>query len=303
VNSKKKINEVNIEEKFEHQYGMDECAEDRPCERCTDCAYREKEMMKQARRQTEFLKSVENDCIEVNRGLNHEYGVRGGLVLPADEASPAETPMVSSTVEIHLGEEDQNRHMPIPKFIDGYEIIDDEVKLGYTTNQLIRELLSEEADICEEIEGDGSTPEDLYVNEDEWEDIMMTLTADSGAGNHVMAREDAPGYQVQPSEGSKRGKGFVGVDGVRIPNEGEVEMNLAGPQGKFKSTFQVAKVTRPLMSIARICDRGHKVVFEKGHASVLNSQGQEICRFARRGNLYMIDVKLRAPGAGFTRRG
>jgi hypothetical protein len=211
--------------------------------------------------------------------------------------------MVSPMVDTHLGEEDQNRHMQIPKFIDGYEIIDDEVKLGYTTNQLIRELLSEEADICEEIEGDGSTPEDLYVNEDEWEDIMMTLTADSGAGNHVMSREDAPGYQVQPSEGSKRGKGFVGVDGVRIPNEGEVELNLAGPQGKFKSTFQVAKVTRPLMSIARICDRGHKVVFEKGHASVLNSQGQEICRFARRGNLYMIDVKLRAPGAGFTRRG
>ena len=84
---------------------------------------------------------------------------------------------------------------------------------------------------------------------------------------------------------------------------GEVELNMVGPQGKFKSTFQVAKVTRPLMSIARICDKGHKVTFEKGHASVINSQGNEICRFARRGKLYMIDVKLRAPSAGFTRRG
>jgi len=212
----------------------------------------------------------------------------------------------------------------ISKFIDGYEVIDDEImamkeyidrsaevlktmerdqEASFTTDEFFKELFSEEADICEEV-GDGSaSAEDLYINEDEWEDIMMTVTADSGAGNHVCSREDAPGYSVQPSEGSKRGTGFVGVDGVRIANEGEVELNLAGPQGKFKSTFQVAKVTRPLMSIARICDRGHRVVFEKSHASVLNAQGQEICRFARRGNLYMIDVKLKAPGPGFARRG
>jgi len=172
---------------------------------------------------------------------------------------------------------------------------------SFTTEEFFKEMFAEDVDICEEV-GDGSS-EEAYINEDEWEDIMMTVTADSGAGNHVCSREDAPGYSVQPSEGSKRGTGFVGVDGVRIANEGEVELNLAGPQGKFKSTFQVAKVTRPLMSIARICDKGHRVVFEKGHASVLNGQGQEICRFARRGNLYMIDVKLKAPGPGFARRG
>ncbi len=212
----------------------------------------------------------------------------------------------------------------LSRFIDGYEVIDDEIRemrnyldrsaetledleqnvdVSFTTDEFFKDLFHEEADICEEV-GDGSSvPEDLCINEDEWEDIMITVTADSGAGNHVCSREDAPGYSVQLSEGSKRGTGFVGVDGVRIANEGEMELNLAGPQGKFKSTFQVAKVTRPLMSIARICDRGHKVVFEKGHASVLNAQGQEICRFARRGNLYMIDVKLKAPGPGFARRG
>jgi len=191
-----------------------------------------------------------------------------------------------------------------PKFIDDYELIEDvEETVPRNTDQFLRDLLMEPVEMCEEVDGDGSTPEDLYVNEDEWEDILMTLTADSGAGNHVLSREDAPGYKVGPSEGSRRGKGFVGVDGVRIPNEGEVELNLAGPQGKFKSTFQVAKVTRPLMSIARICDRGHRVVFEKGHASVLNTKGEEICRFARKGNLYMIDVKLKAPSSGFTRRG
>ena len=206
-----------------------------------------------------------------------------------------------------LNDEDGLKYCDNRVYIDGFELIDDEVKdmetLSTSTSRFLRDMLTEPADMCEEVEEDGSAPEDLYVNEDEWEDILMTLTADSGAGNHVLSREDAPGYAVASSEGSRKGKGFVGVDGVRIPNEGQVELNLAGPQGRFKSTFQVAKVTRPLMSIARICDRGHRVIFEKSHASVLNEQGQEVCRFARRGNLYMIDVKLKAPSAGFTRRG
>ena len=97
----------------------------------------------------------------------------------------------------------------------------------------------------------------------------------------------------------------MGVSGTRIDNEGEAELNLAGPHGAFRSTFQVAKVNRPLMSIARICDRGHTVLFTKTHASVLDAKGREICRFARKGNLYMIDVTLKAPSrkSGFTRPG
>jgi len=97
----------------------------------------------------------------------------------------------------------------------------------------------------------------------------------------------------------------MGVSGARIDNEGEAELNLAGPHGSFRSTFQVAKVNRPLMSVARICDKGHTVLFNKTHASVFDNKGREICRFPRKGNLYMIDVALKAPNrkAGFTRPG
>ena len=85
-------------------------------------------------------------------------------------------------------------------------------------------------------------------------------------------------------------------------------------QSQVPIGHEVAKVARPLMSIARICDRGHKVVFETTHATVLDSQGREVCRFARKGNLYMVDVTLKAPrfnpmdkakskSSGFTRPG
>jgi hypothetical protein len=148
--------------------------------------------------------------------------------------------------------------------------------------------------------------DELNMGAEEWQEVDLTLTADSGAGNHVLSQDDIPGYVVEPSAASRAGRGFIGVDGTRIDNEGEAELNLVGPQGKFRSTFQVARVTRPLMSIARICDKGYDVTFKRSHASVLTSKGVEVCRFARKGNLYMVDVKLLAPkakAAGFTRPG
>jgi hypothetical protein len=188
---------------------------------------------------------------------------------------------------------------------DDYEIIDDYPATGvkYLTAEQVMGLF------CDEITKDGDGEAICAAGEgegdDDWEDILLSLTADSGAGNHVLSREDIPGYRINESAGSKAGRGFVGVSGGRIDNEGESELNLLGPNGRFKSTFQIARVNRPLMSIARICDRGHTVLFCKTHASVLDAKQREVCRFARKGNLYMVDVTLKAPPRtpGFTRQG
>ena len=190
----------------------------------------------------------------------------------------------------------------VDEFMDSYEIVDDE---GLESPKKRIELTAKQvtALFFEEEDDDGEAL--CEIGDEDWEDIVLTLTADSGAGNHVLSREDIPGYQVTESAGSKAGRGFIGVSGGRIDNEGESELNLMGTHGKFKSTFQVAKVNRPLMSIARICDRGHTVLFTTTHASVLDARGREVCRFARKGNLYMVDVHLKAPPKkpSFTRRG
>jgi len=195
------------------------------------------------------------------------------------------------------------------QLIDEYEIVEDDLQVhGVTADQLMSILGDDDNGAYGLFEEEQGEP--LCIGDDEWEDVVLTVTADSGAGNHVLSREDIPGYAVGESAGSRAGRGFVGVSGDRIDNEGEAELNLAGPSGAFRSTFQVAKVNRPLMSIARICDKGHTVIFCKTHASVQDSRGQEICKFLRKGNLYMIDVTLKAPGrktpgrtAGFTRPG
>ena len=62
---------------------------------------------------------------------------------------------------------------------------------------------------------------------------------------------------VVDSAGSKRRQNFVVGNGQRVPNEGQLVLNLEGDLGlnggkrTMNSTFRVAEVIRPLMSVSR----------------------------------------------------
>ena len=131
----------------------------------------------------------------------------------------------------------------------------------------------------------------------DWEDIAFEVALDSGSIVHVCSDTDAPGYDVRESAGSKRGQNFTVGNGGKMANMGEFDLNLATSAGlQVKSTFQVAKVTRPLMSVGRMCDEGHTVHFDKTKAVVKNSSGVEIARFERRGGgLYTCKMVIKAP--------
>ena len=90
-------------------------------------------------------------------------------------------------------------------------------------------------------------------------------------------------------------------DGGTIPNLGQSQLNLTDESiGKdIQSIFQVAAVTRPLMSVGKICDEGHSVTFNSIMAVVHGADGAELCRFVRNSSgLYVARLKLRSP-AGF----
>ena len=87
-------------------------------------------------------------------------------------------------------------------------------------------------------------------------------------------------------------------DGGTIPNLGQSQLNLSdeGIGRDIQSTFQIAAVTRPLMSVGRICDEGHTVTFDAIMAVVKSADGSELCRFQRGSNgLYVAKLKLRNP--------
>ena len=88
-------------------------------------------------------------------------------------------------------------------------------------------------------------------------------------------------------------------DGGTIPNLGQSQLHLSDEERDIKSVFQIAAVTRPLMSVGKICDEGHTVTFSAVMAVVNAQDGSELCRFQRNGSgLYVAKLKLRSP-AGF----
>ena len=92
-------------------------------------------------------------------------------------------------------------------------------------------------------------------------------------------------------------------DGGTIKILGQKTLNLsdASVDRDLSSIFQIAAVTRPLMSVGKICDEGHNTTFDSVQAVVREAGGVEIFRIHRTpGGVYLAKMKLRNP-AGFAR--
>ena len=129
-------------------------------------------------------------------------------------------------------------------------------------------------------------PEQILLNDEGWKDLEFEVALDSGAVVHVCGVDDVPGYREGESPGSRRGQEFPMGDGGLIPNVGQSQLNLSDTTvGRdIQSVFQIAAVTRPLMSVRRICDEGHSITFDAVMAVVHAKDGSEACRFTRNGS-------------------
>ena len=91
---------------------------------------------------------------------------------------------------------------------------------------------------------------------------------------------------------------MMGVGG-KLANAGQKVLKLANTElgTEISSTFHIANVTRPLMSVGKICDEGMTVTFSKTSAVVQDKEGRTVCKFERQaGGLYIAKMRLRSPG-------
>ena len=90
-----------------------------------------------------------------------------------------------------------------------------------------------------------------------------------------------------------------------MDTHGEVVLQCdGGEDGQSVASFAVTDVTRPLQSVSRICDQGYEVLFTGKEAKVRDPKtGKFVARFARRGGLYVRDVKIRGGTAHSTKAG
>ena len=118
----------------------------------------------------------------------------------------------------------------------------------------------------------------------------------AGAGDHVLARIDVPGFTVEESPASRAGRGFVAANNKKIANEGQTTVRMLDNDGRgLRSVFQVAEVPRPLWSVGKICDAGFHAKLSKDKAVITDEAGREVLVFERKQGLYLGLLQVRNP--------
>ena len=136
------------------------------------------------------------------------------------------------------------------------------------------------------------------ADEPEFLDIEFTL--DTGASVHAIDALDLPGFVIRESAGSKRKQNFQAAGGKLIPNEGETDVyflsNTTDGPCELLACMQIAKVTRPLLSVSKITEGNRlKVLCDHEAAYIMNLQGKVLARFGRNGGLYTAMLKVKNP--------
>ena len=101
-----------------------------------------------------------------------------------------------------------------------------------------------------------------------WNCVECVL--DCGAADSVCPRSMCPWFAVEDSESSKAGVYYTAANGGKLFNLGQTHVPIAMEDGvRTMATFQVADVSRPLMSVGRVCAMGNRVIFGVGGGYIL----------------------------------
>ena len=140
----------------------------------------------------------------------------------------------------------------------------------------------------------------LNVLDGEQEWIEIELTADSGACDTVIPKALAESIPIMPSLASLRGMEYEVANGASIPNLGERRCLVwtEGATEAKKMTMQVADVHKGLLSLSRCADMGFEGRFGRRAGALVCETTGEIIPLARKGNLYVLRVWVKAAPFG-----
>ena len=131
------------------------------------------------------------------------------------------------------------------------------------------------------------------VDEGRYYRIKNGITMDSGCSVFVMPSGWIEMFELEESEGSKRGQTFQAAakNSKPIKNEGQRTIKfLTKENEKRKITCQVAAVNKILASVAQICDGGNEVLFRYDGGEIRHLKSGKVTFFRRVGNVYAMDA-------------
>ena len=92
----------------------------------------------------------------------------------------------------------------------------------------------------------------------------------------------APQFEVKSSKGSLGGVKYLTANGSLMSNKGEKDVKVRTKERhKCVMKMQVTDVQKPLMSVSRICDAGHRVVFLRDGGYIEHEKTRQRTEFAR----------------------
>ena len=110
---------------------------------------------------------------------------------------------------------------------------------------------------------------------------------------NVISEEFAPQVKVRASQGSREGVRYVTANGGTMSNQGEKHIHVLITEGhKCMVNMQVTDVKKPLLSVSRICDARHDVVFQKEDGFIKHTGSGQITKFNREDNAYRLKVSV-----------
>ncbi len=122
----------------------------------------------------------------------------------------------------------------------------------------------------------------------------LKITVDSGAAESVMPDRDSPGIQWVEAPANRL---YRAANGTTIKDKGAKKVSYAGPDGKARAmTFRIADVTKPLASVARMCDKGNWVVFDPEGSYIEHKRTGTRTHLKRHLGVFVLEVPLNGEG-------
>ena len=123
--------------------------------------------------------------------------------------------------------------------------------------------------------------------------VKVASVMDSGAAAPVAPPSMLLNVKIEPSPGRIRGQTYTSASKHRLNNLGQQKIHAFTEEGDETSVlFQIADVSKPLVSVASICERCNRVICGKAGGVVQSlSTGKEI-PFHRRNGIYVLSFWL-----------
>ena len=119
----------------------------------------------------------------------------------------------------------------------------------------------------------------------------VKVIMDSGAAESVCPRSMAPRFAVKDSIGSRAWIYYTSANVGTNLNLGEQQVPVRLSNGaKTIATFQVADVSRPLMSVGKLCEMGNRVIFGANGGVILNLRSGQVTPFVKDEGVYSFEM-------------